>query len=172
MPIGDLLELIVCTDCKTRVEYHDDRDGYMSCECWIRSTADDPTPDKWMDIEDRKVNLCGGCRANIPERSVFRCADCGLPFHQTCLDQHCKHGNQKQELRSENLFLKTRIATAVSQLCAAREVTEGFVKLMEQSPHSHSNDWKCSMCDLLVFAKAALSSSSLTRLREALKNAQ
>ena len=42
MPIGDLLELIVCTDCKTRVEYHEERDGYMSCECWVRSMADDP----------------------------------------------------------------------------------------------------------------------------------
>ena len=45
MPIGDLLELIVCTDCKTRVEYHEERDGYMSCECWVRSMADDPMPD-------------------------------------------------------------------------------------------------------------------------------
>jgi len=122
MPMGDLLELIVCTECKTRVEYHEERDGYMSCECWIRSTADDPTPDKWVEIEDRKVNLCGGCRANIPERSIFRCADCGLPFHQTCLDQHCKHGNQKQELRSENLFLKSQLAEKEGQLCKAREV--------------------------------------------------
>jgi uncharacterized protein YbaR (Trm112 family) len=120
MPIGDLLELIVCTECKTRVEYHDDRDGYMSCECWIHSTADDPTPDKWIEIEDRKVNECGGCRANIPERSVFRCADCGLPFHQTCLDQHCKHGNQKQELRSENLFLKAQL-TALRAVIVERD---------------------------------------------------
>jgi len=121
MSIGDLLELIVCTGCKTRVEYHEDRDGYMSCECWIRGTEDDPMPNKWIEIEDRKVNLCGGCHANIPERSVFRCADCGLPFHQVCLDQHCKHGQQKQELRSENLFLK-------SQLIALRHRADAALK--------------------------------------------
>ena len=73
-------------------------------------------PDKWIGIEDRKVNLCGGCRANIPERSIFRCADCGLPFHQTCLDQHCKHGNQKQKLRSENLFVKSQLIAAIETL--------------------------------------------------------
>lgn len=105
----NLLELIICTECKTRVEYHDGSDGYMSCECWVRSHKGEPMPDKWINIEDTLINECGGCRQNINERLVFRCADCGLPFHQTCLDQHCKHGNQKQELRSENLFLKQQV---------------------------------------------------------------
>jgi hypothetical protein len=95
-------------------------------------------PSKWVEIEDRKINECGGCRKDIPERHVFRCADCGLPFHQTCLDQHCKHGNQKQELRSENLFLKQQVANLEeymlrgvafrdglqAQLCAAGKLCE------------------------------------------------
>lgn len=105
----DLLDLIVCTKCKTRVEYHDDRDGFMSCECWVRQTRDEPMPYKWIEVEDRKANPCGMCGKDINERLVFRCADCGLPFHQACLDQHCKHGNQKQELRSENMFLKQHV---------------------------------------------------------------
>jgi uncharacterized protein YbaR (Trm112 family) len=150
MPIGDLLDLIVCTECKTRVEYHEERDGHMSCECWIRSTADDPTPDKWIEVEDRKVNLCGGCRANIPERSVFRCADCGLPFHQTCLDQHCKHGNQKQELRSENLFLKSQLAEKDAQVCGAREAANQWV-----------HGWGVE--DFQMAVASALTSSSLCR---------
>ena len=107
--MDDLLDLIICTECKTRVEYHGDRDGYMSCECWVKATQEEPYPAKWLEIEDRKVNLCGGCRKDINERLVFRCSDCGLPFHQVCLDHHCKHGNQKQELRSENLFLKQQV---------------------------------------------------------------
>ena len=109
MPIGDLLDLIICTECKTRVEYHDGPDGYMSCECWVRTTADESMPTKWVEIEDMKANSCGICGQDINERLVFRCADCGKPFHQVCLDQHCKHGTQKQELRSENLFLKQQV---------------------------------------------------------------
>ncbi len=131
---GDLLELIVCTECKTRVEYHEDRDGYMSCECWVRSTPDDPTPKKWVEIFDMKCNPCGVCRQDIPERSVFRCADCGLPFHQTCLDQHCKHGNQKQELRSENLFLKQQVRTLdeyVTKGVAFRDELQARIKELE-----------------------------------------
>ena len=118
----DLLELIVCTECKTRVEYHDDRDGHMSCECWIRGAADEPMPSKWLEIEDLKANPCGICAREIPERSIFRCADCGLPFHRGCLDHHCKHGTQPQELRSENLFLKGQLAAKDSRIAELEAV--------------------------------------------------
>lgn len=110
--MSELLELIICTICKTRVEYHDGSDGYMSCECWVRGHQDEPIPEIWLEIEDMKANPCGGCRKDINERLIYRCSDCGLPFHRSCLDQHCKHGNQKQELRSENLFLKQQLSAA------------------------------------------------------------
>jgi hypothetical protein len=61
----DLLDLIVCTRCNTRVEYHDGPDGYMSCECWIMAHREEPRPIHWHEIEERKVNLCGGCGKDI-----------------------------------------------------------------------------------------------------------
>lgn len=169
MSIGDLNELIVCTECKTRVEYHEWRDGYMSCECWIRSTVDDPTPEKWVEIKDRKVNLCGGCRADIPERSVFRCADCGLPFHQTCLDQHCKHGNQKQELRSNNLFLTQQLAVKDAQLCSVGAGAQDLLTTWnKRNSKVTDHDWRLMMYEAEDKLTAALSSSAPCRHEELL----
>lgn len=115
MPFGDLLDLIVCTRCNTRVEYHDGPDGLMSCECWVRRHHDEPMPIHWFQIEDTKINLCAGCGKDIPERRIYRCSDCDGSFHRECLDHHCKHGGQKQELRSENLYLRHRVTDLMKQ---------------------------------------------------------
>ena len=164
MSIGDLLELIVCTECKTRVEYHDDRDGYMSCECWIRSTPDDPMPIKWVEIEDRISNLCGGCNRDIPERHVFRCADCGRPFHQTCLNYHCKHGDQPQELRSRILFLESQLAAKDAELerlrlLESRLTEEGVGRAIMKDMMLFYDDWEDAFANLPMEAEKYLKSA-------------
>ncbi len=135
------LELVVCIECKTRVEYHNDRDGYQSCECFIRTSKDEDMPPFWMEIQDLRINQCGVCKRDIPERSIFRCADCGLPFHQTCLDHHCKRGDQPQELRSENLFLRSRCARLDSE-----EMVEKVAKAMCHVTHYTPDGGPCAPC--------------------------
>jgi len=56
-----------------------------------------------------------GCGEFIPtETDLYRCLDCGTPFHKKCLEEHCSH-NLAME-RDARLSAESRLFTAVKAL--------------------------------------------------------
>jgi DNA repair exonuclease SbcCD ATPase subunit len=137
-------EIRICTKCKKDVLPHDESDGDLSCECEVRYWDDYP-PDSWIYVELRTATLCGLCGSEI-QGEVYRCADCDTPFHRTCLDHHCRRGNQPQELRSENMFLKgqitlkdARLAEYEKEIKGLREELRGTTETLEVTEHRLRN---------------------------------